>query len=45
VYCHHGSRSAAAIRLLQEQGFENLMNLEGGIDAWASEVDPDMDRY
>lgn len=45
VYCHHGGRSAAAIRLLQEQGFSNLRNLEGGIDAWAATVDPDMDRY
>jgi sulfur-carrier protein adenylyltransferase/sulfurtransferase len=45
VYCHYGSRSAAAIHLLQEQGYTNLINLEGGIDAWAAEVDPDMDRY
>jgi molybdopterin/thiamine biosynthesis adenylyltransferase/rhodanese-related sulfurtransferase len=45
VYCHHGGRSAAAIRLLQEQGFPELLNLEGGIDAWAAEVDPKMDRY
>jgi sulfur-carrier protein adenylyltransferase/sulfurtransferase len=45
VYCHRGGRSAAAARLLQEQGINNLLNLEGGIDAWAANVDPEMERY
>lgn len=40
VYCHHGIRSAVAIGYLTENhGFENLYNLEGGIHAWAVEVD------
>jgi adenylyltransferase/sulfurtransferase len=45
VYCHRGGRSAAAIRLLQKEDFPELLNLEGGIDAWAQEVDEDMSRY
>jgi len=45
VYCHHGVRSAQVIRFLQQQGFTNLYNLNGGIDAWAREVDEAMERY
>lgn len=45
VYCHRGSRSAAAIAQLQTQaGFTNLQNLEGGIEAWAEAVDTTMLR-
>ena len=35
VHCHSGSRSAQAVRLLQQRGFANVYNLEGGIDAWS----------
>ena len=45
VYCHHGIRSQYAIQYLQQQGFEQLYNLEGGIHAWAEEVEPRMNRY
>lgn len=46
VYCHHGTRSAQAIAQLQDQfGFSNLLNLTGGIHAWATEVDPKMPTY
>jgi molybdopterin/thiamine biosynthesis adenylyltransferase/rhodanese-related sulfurtransferase len=45
-YCHHGMRSAHAIKTLQKMdSFDNLFNLVGGIDAWASEIDLEMDRY
>lgn len=43
--CHHGIRSARAIGELSLRGFENLINLSGGIDRWAIEVDPTMQRY
>lgn len=43
--CHHGIRSANAIAYLEQQGFENLSNLEGGIHAWAVEIDPNMATY
>ena len=45
VYCHHGIRSQYAIHYLQQQGFSDLYNLEGGIHAWAEEVEPEMERY
>jgi adenylyltransferase/sulfurtransferase len=43
--CHSGGRSAQAVRILQEAGFENAVNLEGGIDAWSLEIDPAVPRY
>ena len=44
--CHHGIRSqSAAEYCLREQGFRNLYNLEGGIDAWSRLVDPSVPRY
>ncbi|CAN5301025.1 molybdopterin-synthase adenylyltransferase MoeB [soil metagenome] len=46
VYCHYGMRSASAINLItKETGQENLYNLEGGINEWAREIDPDMEVY
>jgi rhodanese-related sulfurtransferase len=45
VYCHHGIRSLRAIGFLRQMGFERLLNLEGGIDAWSAEVDPSVPRY
>lgn len=45
VYCHHGQRSLSAVELLRGAGFGRARSLAGGIDAWASEVDPHMPRY
>ena len=45
VYCHHGNRSRFATELLQGQGFRSVKNLTGGIDAWATTIDPKMTRY
>lgn len=45
VYCHHGNRSAFAVQFLKNQGFESVLNLSGGIDAWSKEVDPNLPRY
>ena len=45
LQCHSGSRSEHAARLLREAGFENVYNLEGGIDAWSVEIDPAVPRY
>jgi rhodanese-related sulfurtransferase len=45
VYCHHGMRSLQAAHFLERNGFTDVINLEGGIDAWASEIDPVMARY
>jgi len=43
--CHTGTRSAQAVNFLKGQGFERACNLAGGIEAWATEIDPTMPRY
>jgi adenylyltransferase/sulfurtransferase len=45
VHCHSGTRSAQAVRLLQQRGFANVYNLEGGIDAWSDQIDPNVPKY
>ena len=45
VICHHGMRSTMAAEHLISEGFEKIVNLEGGIDAWASTIDQNMTRY
>jgi len=45
VHCHSGRRSAEAVRLLQQRGFGNIYNLEGGIDAWSDQIDPGVPKY
>ncbi len=39
VICHHGTRSLQVVAFLERMGFENLHNLQGGIDAWARQID------
>ena len=43
--CHHGMRSADATNFLLQQGFTNVRNLVGGIDAWSTQVDGTVPRY
>ncbi|MEN8376920.1 MAG: molybdopterin-synthase adenylyltransferase MoeB [Gemmatimonadota bacterium] len=45
VHCRSGQRSARAVRQLQDAGFRRVANLEGGILAWAEEVDPTIPTY
>ncbi len=45
VMCRSGKRSAMAIMQLEQQGFTNLHNLQGGILAWAEEIDPTIQVY
>ncbi len=45
VICHHGIRSRQVAYVLERYGFKNVINLEGGLAAWAQEVDPAMPRY
>lgn len=45
AYCHHGMRSADATGFLLQQGFSNVKNLIGGIDAWSVQVDGSVARY
>ena len=44
-HCHHGMRSRAAAEQALRDGFRNVYNLEGGIDAWSKAVDPSVPRY
>jgi rhodanese-related sulfurtransferase len=43
--CHHGRRSAHVALYLVRQGFADVYNLTGGVDAWAREVDSRMAVY
>jgi rhodanese-related sulfurtransferase len=45
VLCHHGQRSGHVTAWLRRQGYDNAINLEGGIDAWARTVDPTVATY
>lgn len=45
IMCRSGKRSAMAIMQLEQQGFTNLYNLQGGILAWAQEIDPTISVY
>jgi sulfur-carrier protein adenylyltransferase/sulfurtransferase len=45
VYCKGGTRSALACASLVEQGFTRIFNLEGGITAWANQVEPALPTY
>jgi adenylyltransferase/sulfurtransferase len=45
VFCKAGTRSARALELLVSAGFRKVKNLQGGINAWAREVDPSMPIY
>ena len=45
VICHHGGRSMQVAMFLQRQGFARVINLAGGVEGWATQVDPAMARY
>jgi rhodanese-related sulfurtransferase len=45
ILCHVGIRSINVAAWLREQGFEQAQSVRGGIDAWATEVDPTLARY
>ncbi len=45
VLCHHGGRSARVTQYLRAHGFDRAINVRGGIDAWAADLDPSLARY
>ena len=45
VICHHGMRSMQVGQYLENMGFNDVINLDGGLDAWAKTVDPEMPQY
>jgi rhodanese-related sulfurtransferase len=45
IICHHGIRSMQVARYFESIGFTNVINLKGGIDAWAKNIDSSMALY
>jgi rhodanese-related sulfurtransferase len=45
VMCHGGTRSGRVAAYLRSNGFTRVANLDGGIDAWAREIDPSLATY
>ena len=45
VYCHHGMRSMKAVEYLKAKGFNNVVNLAGGIHEWSTKIDPTIPTY
>jgi rhodanese-related sulfurtransferase len=43
--CHHGIRSQQVAAFLRHRGFENVINISGGIDAWSRELDTSVAAY
>ncbi len=43
--CHHGMRSRQVASYLAQSGFSDVVNLQGGIDAWSQQLDPLVPRY
>ncbi|TAJ19834.1 MAG: sulfurtransferase [Rugosibacter sp.] len=45
MICHHGARSFQSGLFLENVGFGAIVNLQGGVAAWARDVDPAMPTY
>lgn len=45
IYCRSGNRSKKATKLLINNGFENVKNLEYGINGWAQKFEPSLPQY
>jgi rhodanese-related sulfurtransferase len=45
VMCHSGGRSRRVAEFLKGNGFPNVFNLNGGIDAWSTQIDSQVPRY
>ncbi|HSH65364.1 MAG TPA: rhodanese-like domain-containing protein [Bacteroidia bacterium] len=45
IHCRSGARSGSVCQQLENQGFDNVYNLKGGILAWANEIDQSVTKY
>ena|SRR5271156_5029987 len=45
AFCHHGVRSLHVAAWLHSQGLTNAVSMTGGIDCWATEIDPQVPHY
>lgn len=45
AFCHHGTRSSNVQQFLFSKGFDNIINMQGGIHVWSTDVDTQMTQY
>ena len=45
MHCKTGGRSQKAVDLLKQNGFQNVLNMTGGITGWSDKVDPTVPKY
>jgi rhodanese-related sulfurtransferase len=45
MICHHGIRSRQMGYYMEQTGYKNIINLDGGVEQWAEDVDKTMKRY
>jgi rhodanese-related sulfurtransferase len=45
VHCKMGGRSSRATLFLEQHGFNNVSNLQGGLMAWVNEIEPSLKKY
>lgn len=45
IICHHGIRSRQMGYYMEQMGFKHIINLDGGVERWAEDVEPTMKRY
>lgn len=45
IYCHLGVRSLNAVHYLRSQGISHSFSMQGGIEAWSTVIDPEVERY
>jgi adenylyltransferase/sulfurtransferase len=45
IHCKAGGRSAKALQILLDAGFEDVCHVKGGINAWSAEIDPTVPHY
>jgi sulfur-carrier protein adenylyltransferase/sulfurtransferase len=45
IHCKSGGRSTSMVMALMARGYQNVINLRGGIIAWSNEIDPSISKY
>ena len=45
VYCRSGARSGRVVQWLRSVGFDDAVNLKGGVMAWREQIDPSLPTY
>lgn len=45
LICRSGKRSAQVGQFMEQNGFSDIINLQGGMNAWAEQIDPEINTY